>query len=97
MCQIYTLEHIQTYPAQPVDIRMVDLGQESDFWRSHRVVIWEEEFELEYTAFIRGLRRAMDCDVEVSEVVFMRDSTNTRHTEVDFVSEKPIVEASGFV
>jgi hypothetical protein len=34
------------------DIRMIYLGQEADFWRSHGVFFGEEELEVEYAVYI---------------------------------------------
>ena len=45
-----TLEHIETDPAQLVDIRMVDLGQKPDLGGRHRVIIGKEQLELEDAA-----------------------------------------------
>lgn len=45
-----TLEDVEANAAQPVDVGMVDLGEEADLGRSHGVVVWQEELELEDTA-----------------------------------------------
>jgi hypothetical protein len=37
-----TLENIETDAAELVNIGVVNLGQESDLRRCHRVIIWEE-------------------------------------------------------
>jgi len=71
------LEHIQTDAAELVDVGVVDLGQEADLWWGHGVVVWEKELELEYASFIWRLRRAVYGDIEVSQVVFMRDRADT--------------------
>lgn len=42
-----TLQHIETDASELVDVRVVDLGEEPDLGRHHRVVICEEELELE--------------------------------------------------
>lgn len=47
-----TLENIQANTTQFVNVGVVDLGEESNLWRGHRVIIWEEKFELEYTTYI---------------------------------------------
>jgi len=44
------LEHIQAYPAQAIDIGVVDAGEEAYSWRTHGVVVGEEELEVEDTA-----------------------------------------------
>jgi hypothetical protein len=38
----HTLENIETDAAELVNIGVVNLGQESDLRRCHRVIIWEE-------------------------------------------------------
>ena len=43
-----TLQHIQTDAAQLINVWVIDLGEKSDFWRSHRVVVWQKELKLEY-------------------------------------------------
>lgn len=45
-----TLQNIQTDATQFVNVGMVDLGKESNLWWGHRIVVWEKELELEYTA-----------------------------------------------
>lgn len=43
--QDWTLvEDIKTNATELINIWMVDLGQEADFWWCHGVIIWEEEF-----------------------------------------------------
>jgi len=47
-----TLENIETDAAELVNIGVVNLGQESDLRRCHRVIIWEEQLQLEDTACV---------------------------------------------
>ena len=42
-----TLQNIQAYAAELIDVGMIDLCQEADLWWCHGVIVWEEEFELE--------------------------------------------------
>lgn len=42
-----TLQDVQAYPAQLVDIWMIDLGEESNLRWCHRVVVWQEKLEPE--------------------------------------------------
>jgi len=58
---------------------MVDLGQEPNLGRSHGIVVWQEELELEYASLIRRLRRAMYAHVEIPQVILMWDSTYSRY------------------
>lgn len=44
---IRTLEDVETDAAQAVDVGVVDLGQEADFWWGHGVVLWKEELKAE--------------------------------------------------
>ena len=39
---LYTLEDVQAYASQFVNIRVVDLCKESNFGRRHRVVVWQK-------------------------------------------------------
>lgn len=48
--QRLALENIEANATQPVDVWVVDLGEEADLGRGHGVVVGEEELELEYTA-----------------------------------------------
>lgn len=48
----HTFQDIETDAAEFVDVGVVNLGQESDLWWGHRVVIWQEQFEFEDTAFL---------------------------------------------
>jgi len=57
---------------------MEDLGQESNLGRGHRVVVGEEQLQFENTTFVGGLRRAVDLDVEIPKVVFVRNGTDSR-------------------
>lgn len=50
---LLTLQHIQTDPAKTVDVRVVDLGQEADLGRHHRIVLGQEQLELELAPCIR--------------------------------------------
>lgn len=47
-----TLQHIKADAAQLINVRMEDLGEKSDLGRGHRIVVGEEEFELEDAAFV---------------------------------------------
>jgi hypothetical protein len=42
-----TLQHVKANAAELVDVGVVDLGEETDLWGRHWVIIWEEEFEVE--------------------------------------------------
>jgi hypothetical protein len=42
-----TLQDIQANATQTVNVGVVDLGQEADFGRSHRIVVGQEELEAE--------------------------------------------------
>ncbi len=44
-----TLQHVKADAPQFIDIWMVNLCQEADLWGGHRVVVGEEELELEDT------------------------------------------------
>jgi hypothetical protein len=50
---IPTLEDVKTDTAELIDIGMIDLGQEANLGRSHGVVVWEEELELEDASYRR--------------------------------------------
>lgn len=72
------LQNIQADTAKLVDVRVVDLGQETNLWWGHRVVIWEEELKVEDAALVWRLRWAVDLDVEVSEVIVVRNCADAR-------------------
>lgn len=42
-----TLQDIQTNAAETINVGVVDLGEEADLGRGHRVVIGKEEFKTE--------------------------------------------------
>lgn len=88
-----TLQHVQAYPAQAVDVWVVDLGQEANLGRRHRVVVREEQLQLEHAVysgqseshrarqsrtFVWRLGRTIDGHVEVTEVVLVRDCRDPR-------------------
>ena len=45
----FTFENVQADTPQLVDVRMIYLGEKSDFGWGHRIIIGEEEFEFEDT------------------------------------------------
>lgn len=49
--EAHTLQHIQADAAEPVDVGVVDLGEEADLRWRHGVVVGEEELELEDAAW----------------------------------------------
>ena len=49
-----TLQDVQADAAKTVDVGVVDLGEEANLWRSHGVVVREEELEIEDAAYTRG-------------------------------------------
>jgi hypothetical protein len=42
-----TLQNIQADAAETVDVGVVDLGQETDFGRGHRIVVGQEQLKTE--------------------------------------------------
>lgn len=46
----FTLKNIKTDSPQLVNVWVVNLCQEPYLWWSHRIVVWQEEFELEDAA-----------------------------------------------
>jgi hypothetical protein len=50
---IHTLQDIQTDATQTINVRVVDLCQETDFGRGHRIIVWKEELESEDTTCSR--------------------------------------------
>eukprot|EP00982_Pelagococcus_subviridis_P010038 30962-Pelagococcus_subviridis.AAC.9 len=66
------LQDVQTDPPQVVYVRVVDLRQEPHLRRGHRVLLREEQLELEDAALVRGVSRAADHDAEVPQVVLLR-------------------------
>lgn len=50
-----TLQNIQADTTQAINIRVVDLGQEADFGRGHRVIIRQEELEPEFTTYSQAV------------------------------------------
>jgi hypothetical protein len=47
-----TLQNIEANAAQPVDVGVIDLGQEADLGGCHRVVVWQEKLEFENAAYV---------------------------------------------
>jgi len=73
------LENIQADTAELVNIWMVYLGKESDLWWCHRIVVWQKQFEIEYASFIWRLCRAMNLDIEISQIIIVRHCADTRN------------------
>jgi hypothetical protein len=89
-----TLEHVQANPAQAVDVRVIDPGQEADLGRRHRVVVWKKQLQLEHApyssqswshkarqshTFVWRLGGTIDGDVEIAKVVVVWDCRDARH------------------
>lgn len=49
-CGYLTLEDVQADPTKSVDIGMIDLGQKADLGWHHRVVLRQEQLQLELAA-----------------------------------------------
>lgn len=48
--ELRTLQHVETYSPQFVNIRVIDLSKETYFGRGHRVVVWQKQFKFEDSA-----------------------------------------------
>lgn len=46
-----TLQNVQAYPTELVNIRMVYFGQEANLWGSHGIVVREKKLELEDSTY----------------------------------------------
>jgi hypothetical protein len=58
----HTFQNIKADTAKLIDIGVVYLGQKSDLWWSHRIVIWQEKLELEDAA-CRGLCKTREFPI----------------------------------
>ena len=63
------LQNVEADSPDFVDVRVVYLCEESDLGRLKRVILGEEELELEEPAGVRAVGRALEQDVEVAVVV----------------------------
>ena len=70
-------EDIQTNSSQLVDIRVINLGQESNFWWSHGIVSREKEFQLKDSIFIRRISWSFNSNCEIPQIIFVGGSTDT--------------------
>lgn len=84
-------ENVEADSSELVNVGMVNLGQESNFRRSHRVLFWQEQFELECAACppisneesrvveltLEGRRvRTGNQYIKVTQILFVRRSSN---------------------
>lgn len=83
---IITLENVQADSAELVNVRMVDFGHKANFWRSHRVLLWQEQLQLEDATSERRVVWTSDHDVEVSGIAIVWIRWYSRH----WVSEKSL-------
>lgn len=72
-----SFKNIKADPPELVNIGMVDLGQETDFGRCHRVIFREKKLETEDPSLIWALRGSVDSDIEIPEVVFVWNSVDS--------------------
>jgi hypothetical protein len=61
-------QDIEADSAQVIDVWMVNLGAENTLGRRHGVVVWQEEFGVEFASFIRASRRPVNFDDEMPEI-----------------------------
>lgn len=71
------LEDIEANTTKLIDVWVEDLGEESNLGRSHWIIVGEEELEAENTALIRRLGRTVNLDIEISEVILVRNGTDS--------------------
>jgi len=57
-----TLKHVQAYSSKTIDVWVVYLCEKADLGRRHRIVVWQEELELEFTTWMSLVRRFL-CSI----------------------------------
>ena len=72
------LEHVQADAPQRVDVGVVDPRQEPRLGGAHRVVVGEEELQLEDAALVGRVLRPGELDVEVPVVVLVNSDLDPR-------------------
>lgn len=71
------LEDIEANTTKLIDVWVENLGQESNLGRSHWIIVGEEELEAENTTLIRRLGGTVNLDIEISEVILVRNGTDS--------------------
>lgn len=46
-----TFQDIQADAPEFIDVRMIDFREEPDFWRSHGIIIWQKQFQIEFPTY----------------------------------------------
>lgn len=62
------LEDVEADAAEAIDVRVVDLRAEENFRRDERVLLWQEELQVEEAAFVGTVGWAGDLHQEVPGV-----------------------------
>lgn len=75
----FLLENIQTDTPKTVDVRMVDAREEAHLRRRHRVVLRQEQLELELARRVRALLRSKNHHAEEARVRLRRHRADARH------------------
>ena len=65
-------QDVKADAAQLINVGVIDLCVEKHFGRAHRIVFGQKNLSLELSAFVRGIGRPADFDIEVSAVVGIR-------------------------
>lgn len=73
------LENVEADAPQPVNVWVIDTCDEAHLRRRHRVVLRQEELQLEEAALERGVLRAGDDDVKVACVVLVGHGADAGH------------------
>lgn len=71
-----TFQNVQTNSAQFVYVWVKDFGDETHFWSSHGILLWQKKFQFKLPSFKRWILRSGNDDMEVAAVWFVRHNTD---------------------
>jgi hypothetical protein len=71
------LQYVQADAAKSVDVRVIDASEEAYPWWAHRVVVGEEELEVESAAwFVVSILSLIGCSYTFFEHAYLRSSSH---------------------
>ena len=73
----FVFQNVEANSSNLVNVRMIDLSSEKNFWRNHRIFVWKEKLSIEETSSVWSIVRPLDLNMEVSEVDFVRGSVDS--------------------
>ncbi len=72
----FILQNVEANSAQPVNVGVVDFGQEANFRGDHGIILWQVKLQLKNATFVRRTCGPGDYNVKVSKILFVGRCTD---------------------